>query len=92
MFQKIIDWFDQKFVSDWRESWKWSEIRLAAAVPIVTTLAAENWDLLLGLLEYLPENQWVRGGVVGLIIVSTFVVPVIARLWNDQGAANAEGN
>lgn len=88
MLNYITAWFDKHFVSDWRNWWKWPEIRLAAAVPVVTTLAADNWKLLLNLLDYLPANSWLRGAIIAVVVLSTFVVPTITRLWDTEKPAD----
>ena len=84
MISRLVAWLDTHFVPDWRSSWKWPEVQLAAVAPAVITVTAEHWDVILKLIEFLPENIWIRGVVIGLVILSTILLPVFTRLLDTE--------
>ncbi len=84
MIERITAWLDTHLVPDWRKSWKWPEIQLAALLPVILTAVAENGNFLLSVLDNLPNNPLLRTGLLALLIVIVIATPVVARLVDTE--------
>jgi hypothetical protein len=67
-------------VENWRSSWRWASIRLAAIAGVLATTLISAWPAVSWAIDsYLPEGP-ARMAVAGVIGLVTFVIPTIARL------------
>jgi hypothetical protein len=78
-----------KLVEDWKRSYRWASVQLAAAVAIIAGILTANPGLLLGLIGYLPEGSWRTVASVG-VSVTVFVLPTLTRLLHKEPCPEGE--
>ena len=71
-----------KLVPDAGEWYRMASVQLAAGVAAVGGAVTANPDVLLALVAFLPIGP-LRWLLVGLVVVTLFVVPTFARLWGQ---------
>lgn len=74
-----------KFVADWKHSWKWLSVQIAAVAAIIAAVLTANPTLLLGLIAFIPHGS-LRTVTAAAVGVTVFVIPVFARLWKQKDA------
>lgn len=79
-----MNWFDRHFVANWRTSWRWFSVQTAAVSAAVGGAIAASPELLLQLVMFLPEEGWLRWALVASVVIVMFIVPTIARLWDQE--------
>lgn len=69
-----------ELVDNWRSAWKWASVRLAALVGILATVFTAQPDLLLGLVNMLPEGplRLFLSVAVGAVV---FGIPLLTRIF-----------
>lgn len=85
----MMNILDKYLVADWRQSWRWTSVQIAAVASAVGGVVTSSPDVLLALIQFLPAGGWVRTAMIALVVVTIFVVPTVARLW-DQGEDHDE--
>lgn len=73
-----------RLVENWRQSWRWASVQLAALVAVLAGIMTANPGLLLGLIQFLPSGTMRTVAAVGVSIV-VFVIPTISRLIEQNG-------
>lgn len=73
-----------RLVENWRQSWRWASVQLAALVALLAGVMTANPGLLLGLIQFLPTGATRTIAAIGVSIV-VFVIPVISRLIEQNG-------
>jgi len=87
----MIEWLRSRLVPEAGEWWRLSEIQLAGAFAAIGGSIAAHPDILLSLTAFLPsEGPW-RVLVIGAVVLVLFIVPTLARLW-DQAAPQEEAD
>lgn len=85
----LIKWFDDHFVPNWRESWRWMSIQSTVFYGATAATVVSNADVLIALTGLIPEDSWARVVVALTVVFFTVVVPWVMRLWN-QGEADEQ--
>jgi hypothetical protein len=85
----MIEWLDRHLITGWRESWRFSSVQMAAVASAITGTIAASPDLLLSMISFLPSNHWLRLVIIAAVVLVVFILPTVARLW-DQGAADGK--
>lgn len=67
-----------ELVDDWRRSWRWASVRLAALFGVIAGFLTAYPTVLQGLVAYVPA-QWRPLASIAFALVA-FVVPTLARL------------
>lgn len=77
-----------RLIDDWKNSWRWLSVQVAALAAIVAGVLTAHPAILLGLIGFIPRGplQYVAAGAVGLVV---FAIPVAARLWKQGGRPDA---
>lgn len=78
-----------KLIPEWREAWRWWSVQLAALFAILAGLLTANPGLVLGLVGMLPSGLW-RWAIAALIAIIVFVIPTLARLWQQEGKRDGQ--
>lgn len=85
----MIKWLDNHLVKGWRGSWQWFSIQTAAVAAAVGGVVTASPELLLQLVMFLPEGGWLRTVLIAAVVLTMFVVPAIARLWDQEDRDDA---
>jgi CHASE2 domain-containing sensor protein len=80
-----MSWFDRHFIANWRDSWSWLSVRLAAAMGAIVTAVVSQPDLLLGILAFIPTDPVTRAFMAVGVGVMVFAGPWLARVWSEGG-------
>jgi hypothetical protein len=72
-----------QLIENWRESWRWASVRLAALVGIVSGVLTASPELLLGLIGFLPEGRLRLGLSVGVALI-VFGLPTLVRIFRKE--------
>lgn len=84
MEDKDKNWFDRHFIDNWRDSWQFGSVQLAALASATGGVIAASPDLLLSLVHFLPEGGWLRPAIISLVVIVMFVVPWVLRVWRQE--------
>lgn len=90
MDDKNKSWLDRHLVDNWRSSWQFTSVQLAALVSATGGVIAASPDLLLSLVHFLPETGWLRPALIAAVVTVMFVVPWVLRVWRQED--KADGN
>lgn len=85
----MIDWLDAHLVPEWRQSWRMFSVQTAAVASAIGGTITASPDLLLALVQFLPDNHWLRFALIAAVVVTIFIVPTLARLWNQEASDDA---
>ena len=80
----MTNWLDRHLVPDWRESWRFASVQNAAVASAVGGVVTASPDILLALVSFLPDGHWARIAIIAAVVITLFIVPTIARLWNQE--------
>ena len=78
---QIREWLKGKLVADWRSSWKWLSVQLAALAGLVIGWIFASPLELLQILYMIPAE--VRVNLSPFVTVAVVAVVVGARLWKQ---------
>lgn len=80
----VIKWFDDHFVPNWRESWRWMSVQSTILYGATASTVVANADVLIALTGLLPESNWARIMIALTVLFFTVVVPWGMRLWDQR--------
>lgn len=78
-----------KLVEDWKTSWRWASVKLAAAVAVLAGVLTANPGLILGLIPYIPDGPWRVVATVGVTTI-VFIIPTLTRLLRKEPCPEGE--
>lgn len=79
-----MNWLKERLVDDWRSSWKWLSVQLAAVATFLIGWLLTYPEIILQTLNMLPSE--LRPWCPPLVSFGLFAVVLAARLWK-QGKA-----
>ena len=79
-----------RLIPNWRESWRWSSVRLAWIFASAAAVLTASQTLAIGLLMILPSGPWryVAAGAVGLLGIG---IPWLMRVTRIEKKESRDG-